>query len=272
LSDFTGGANLRKSARQKRDEKLPPLGPKEAFIAPTCVDPEKPLYLNPAATRRVRSSYSPLGIFLNIPYSKKYTDFELAIISTVTAYDLIPRLARWRGRMEVRLLKIAELMLTCEYAVTDLSYAARMNMPFELGILLAFGKETFVMSRKEYGALRSISDLNFSDIHYHAGQIRKLVVGLSRWIEQTCSHKRLKTDTLLKRYRSLRKLRWSLGEDFDRIAPEGIAKVLGVARDEFGMFLPGSINEGQAPLSFPRPNSRRRSKRLRNRHRRGHSL
>jgi hypothetical protein len=227
---------LRKAFREQQGKPL---------YSPPYLDPEKPLYLNPAVTRRIRLNYDSRGIFLNVPYSKKYANFEVAVISTVTAYDLVPRLARWRGRMEVRLLKIAELILTCEYAITDLSYVARMNMPFELGILLAFGKDTFVMSNREYRALQSISDLNFSDIYYHGDSIPKLIVGLSRWIEQTCSRKRIKTLTLLQRYRRLRQIRKLLGDDFDRLGPDGIARFLGVVRDEYRMILPGSSSVGR---------------------------
>lgn len=157
----------------------------------------------------------------------------------MTAYGLTPRMARERVRMEVRLLKITELMLTCKYGLADLSYAKRLNMPLELGVLLAFGKETFVASRKRYSALRSISDLNFCDIHYHEGRISKLVVALSRWIEETFSRKRLTTATLLQRYRRLRRIRETLGNDFDRLRPEEITKLLGVAKDEFQMELAG---------------------------------
>jgi len=161
-------------------------------------------------------------------------------MSTAYAYGLMPVTARERSRTEVRLLKITELILTCKYALTDLSYVTRMNMPLELGLLLAFGKETFVASKKRYSALRTISDLNFSDIHYHEGRIRRLIVALSRWIEQNCSRKRLTTETLLQRYRRLRRLRRSLGDDFNRLRPEEISKLLGVAEDEFRMKLAGA--------------------------------
>jgi hypothetical protein len=184
--------------------------------------------------------YDPAGIFLNIPYSRRYTNLEVAIISTVTAYGLLPRMARERLRMEMRLLKIAELVLTCNYGFTDLSYLTRMNMPLELGLLLAFGKETLVVSRRRTSALKTISDLNFADIHYHEGRIRKLVVTLSRWIEQNCSRKRLTTEALLQRYRRLRRLRRTLGDDFDRLRAEEISKLLGVAEDEFRMKLAGA--------------------------------
>lgn len=204
---------------------------------PSWISPHHPLYLNPAIRRRIRQAFSRRAIFLNIPYSDRYSNFEVAILSTTFAYGLTPRMARERSRIEVRLVKIAELMLSCQYGFTDLSYVTRMNMPLELGVLLAFGKETFVTSGKRYGALRTISDLNFSDIHYHQGSIRRLIVAFSRWIEQTCPGKRLTTKTLLLCYRRLRRIRQSLKDDFDRLRPEEITKLLGVAESEFQMNL-----------------------------------
>jgi hypothetical protein len=150
---------------------------------------------------------------------------------------MTPHMARERTRMEIRLLKIVELMLSCKFGLTDLSYAKRMNMPLELGILLAFGKETFVITAERYSALRTISDLNFCDIYHHERSIRRLIIGLSHWIEQNFSSKRLKTNTLLQRYRRLRRIRKQLGEDFDRLTPQEITTMLGVARDEYGMIL-----------------------------------
>jgi hypothetical protein len=150
---------------------------------------------------------------------------------------MTPHMARERTRMEIRLLKIVELMLSCKFGLTDLSYVKRMNMPLELGMLLAFGKETFVITAEPYSALRTISDLNFCDIYHHERSIRRLIIGLSHWIEQNFSSKRFKTNTLLQRYRRLRRIRKQLGEDFDRLTPQEITKMLGVARDEYGMIL-----------------------------------
>ncbi len=144
---------------------------------------------------------------------------------------MTPHMARERTGMEIRLLKIVELMLSCKYGLTDLSYVRRMNMPLELGLLLAFGKETFVMTAQRYSALRTISDLNFCDIH-HQQSIRRLIVGLSRWIDY--SSMRLTTSTLFQRYRRLRQI---CEKDFDRLTPQEIARLLGVAGDEFKMIL-----------------------------------
>jgi len=222
---------LPQGQRRKRDRHL---------VLPSWIPSDQPLHITSAVRRRIRRNFDPTGIFLNIPYSDRYSDLEVAIISTVTAYGLTPRMARERSRTETRLLKVTELILTCKYGFTDLSYVTRMNMPLELGLLLAFGKETFIASGKRYSALRTISDLNFSDIHYHEARIGRLIVPLSRWIEQTCSKKRLTTDTLRQRYRRLRRFRQALGPDFDKLRPLEITKLLGVARDEFQMKLPGA--------------------------------
>ena len=112
-----------------------------------------------------------------------------------------------------------------------------MNMPLELGMLLAFGKETYVITAERYSALRTISDLNFCDIYHHERSIRRLIIGLSRWLEQNFSSKRLMTNSLLQRYRRLRRIRKQLGEDFDRLTPQEITTMLGVARDEYRMIL-----------------------------------
>ncbi len=202
-------------------------------ILPLWIPPDHPLHLSRSTLRKIRARFDKRGIFLNIPYSPRYSRLEAAIISTVTAYDLTPYLARQRPRVEVRLLKLVEMMFSCRYALTDLSYSRRMNMPLELGLLLGFGKETFITSRKPYGALKTVSDLNFSDIHYHRGSVRELIAGLSRWLEHNCSRKRLSNRTLMQRYRHLCQVRRDLGRDFDKLQPSEISGLLGFAQDQF---------------------------------------
>jgi hypothetical protein len=189
---------------------------------------------------RVRQTYgNGNGVFLNIPYSNRYSSFEVAIISTVTAYGLTPRMARQRVGLEIRAQKIFELILSCRYGVTDLSYQKRMNMPLELGLLLALGKETFVITGRKYAALKSISDLNFGDVYHHGGSVRNLILRLSQWIEQTCSKTHLATESLLQRYRRTLRVHRQLGPDFDRHLPDIISGLLLVAEDEFRM--PGGL-------------------------------
>ncbi len=197
-----------------------------------------PLSLSPGAQDALKREFDPHGIFLNIPYADRYTNLELAILATVTAYGLVPRMAKSRVGLEVRLQKIARLMLSCAYGITDLTYGTRMNMPLELGLLLAWGKDTFVVSSQPYKNLRTISDLNFGDIRFHRGAVRRLIRELSRWVEQNCSAQRFGIGALLKRYRRLRTIRTSLGDDFDKLTPSVITTVLGIIKEEFSIKLP----------------------------------
>lgn len=203
-------------------------------LLPSWIEATHPLHLNVGICERIEREFDSQSIFLNIPYSGQYRNLETAILATVTAYGLKPRLARERSRMEIRLVKIFEMILACPYAITDLSYVRRMNMPLELGMLLATGKESFVMANRRYAALRFISDLNFCDVLYHEGRARRLIVGLSRWIEQTVPGKRYSTESLLKRYMKLRDIREDLGDDFGRLRSDELLTFLPVVEDEFG--------------------------------------
>jgi hypothetical protein len=110
-----------------------------------------------------------------------------------------------------------------------------MNMPFELGVLLAWGKETFVITSHPTRTIRSLSDLNFGDVEFHRRTVRLLIEKFSKWIERTAASKRLSTATLLTRYRRWQAIRRSLGKDFDRLTPAELAKLVGVAEDEFSV-------------------------------------
>ncbi len=204
-------------------------------LVPNWFPDHHPFYVSDPTALRVSQNFQPNRIFLNIPYSSKYSNLEAAVLSTATAYGLHPCMAKEESRLEVRMRKIVELILTCQYGFTDLSYAGRMNMPFELGILLAWGKETFVISSRRTRTIKALSDLNFGDIEFHEGKARLLIEKFSKWIERTASSKRLKSSTLLTRYRRWLAIRRSLGRDFDRLSPAQLAKLVGVAEDAFSL-------------------------------------
>jgi len=206
-------------------------------LIPNWFPSSHPLNLPGSVRRSIGREFNPDAVFLNIPYARRYTNLEVAMISTLTAYGLIPRMAKTRVGLEVRLHKIAALMLGCGYGVTDLSYVRRMNMPLELGVLLAWGKETFVTSSRPYATIKTISDLNFGDVHYHRERVSELVRHLSRWIEQHCSNKRFAVSPLMRRYRRLQRIRKSLGADFEKLTASEISKLLGIVREEFSMDL-----------------------------------
>jgi hypothetical protein len=116
-----------------------------------------PFYLPASVAARVERDFNPARIFLNIPYAAKYSSLEVAVLSTATAYDLEPIMSKEKLRLEVRMRKIVELILSSRFGFTDLTYSRRMNMPFELGLLLAWGKETFVISSRPTSTVRARS-------------------------------------------------------------------------------------------------------------------
>lgn len=199
-----------------------------------------PLHFSAEIRRLIRKEHSPQGIFLNIPYSPRYTNLEVAVLSTVTAYGLIPRMAKQESGLTVRLHKIARMILSCDLAFTDLTYVKRLNMPFELGMLLAWGKENYVASAARYASIRTISDLNFGDIHYHERSVEKLIKSLSAWLSQKYPQKGIGLVALLQRYRRWQKIRRELGRDFDQLSPQEIDQMLKIAQDEYKIRLPVS--------------------------------
>jgi hypothetical protein len=108
----------------------------------------------------------------------------LAYISAVSAHGMtphatleIPGAARRRGR-------IVELIGTCRYSFHDLSRVEidpadpptpRMNMPFELGLTVAWDRLLpdrhvwFVLESLNRRALKSLSDLAGTDVYLHGG-------------------------------------------------------------------------------------------------------
>jgi hypothetical protein len=208
-------------------------------LIPNWCRPNHPLHFSADIRRLIRKEHSPDGIFLNIPYAQRYTNFEIAVLSTVTAYGLIPHMAKQESGLSVRLHKIARMMLSCDLAFTDLSYAKRLNMPFELGILLAWGKENFVVSAARYESLQRISDLNFGDIHYHERSVGKLIKSLSLWLRQRYPKRAMSLNVLFRRYRRWQKIRRELGRDFDQLSPQDIDQMLKIAEAEYKIELPG---------------------------------
>lgn len=123
------------------------------------------------------------------------------------------------------------MILGCSYGFTDLSYIRRMNMPLELGLMLALGKNCFITSDRPYGALRSISDLNLGDINYHQRSPRRLMTAFSAWIEENCTHTHIGVGPLVNRFRAVLWLRneYLGANEFDRLDPMKISEVLAAA-------------------------------------------
>src|ERR1700722_2549938 len=124
-------------------------------------------------------------VFLNIPYDPRFTRLYLAYITALSAVGLVPTAAVGvpgsRG-----LDRIMSLLEKCSYSIHDLSRVQldrtaprtpRFNMPFELGLAVAWAREHrehkwFVFESKQRRLNKSLSDLDGTDPYIHDGTIR----------------------------------------------------------------------------------------------------
>jgi hypothetical protein len=145
----------------------------------------------PRARTRQVDSYSA---FLNIPYDTRFNDLYLAYIAGVSAFGLVPRATIEIPGGERRLDRILSLIQTCGYSFHDLSrvevdrkipWTPRFNMPFELGLTVAWSKSRatehswFVFEALNHRIQKSLSDLNGTDVYVHRGTVDGLLGQLS---------------------------------------------------------------------------------------------
>lgn len=140
------------------------------------------------------SSRSDRSVFLNIPYDSQFEKLYLAYIAGVTAFGFAPRAAIEIPGGQARLERIFELVASCRYSIHDLSRVQlersrprvpRFNMPFELGMAVAWEKASgephvwFVCEEQGPRLEKSLSDLKGIDPYIHAGTINGLFRQLS---------------------------------------------------------------------------------------------
>jgi hypothetical protein len=133
------------------------------------------------------SSTTPglLSAFLNIPYDSAFQGLYLAYIAGITAFGLAPRATLEIPGGARRLDRIFDLIKSCRYSIHDLSrveldvrrpITPRFNMPFELGLAVAWDKLNpgrhvwFVLEAKSRRLQKSLSDLGGTDVYIHGGK------------------------------------------------------------------------------------------------------
>lgn len=156
--------------------------------------------------------------FLNIPYDKAFENLYLAYIVGLTALGFVPRATLGFPRDSRRLERIFTLIQSCRFSVHDLSRiqldrkppsAPRFNMPFELGLAVAW---TILNPREhtwigcdsiQHRPLKSISDLNGTDFHIHDGKVQGVLNALcNAFVSRT---QRPSGPRMMRVYRLLRK-------------------------------------------------------------------
>jgi hypothetical protein len=115
----------------------------------------------------------------------------------LSAFGLSPRATVELSGSQRRLDRIIALLRSCRYSFHDLSRVTldrvppstpRFNMPFELGLAIAFSQrsrhEWFVFEARPHRLTKSLSDLNGTDPHIHRdrpeGVLRALASALVR--------------------------------------------------------------------------------------------
>lgn len=131
--------------------------------------------------------------FINVPYDKKYVDLYLAFIAGLCGFGLIPRATLEISGSERRLDRIMQLIRSCRYSFHDLSRVEidprpprtpRFNMPFELGLIVAWTMiknpthEWYIFEARSHRLGKSLSDLAGTDPHIHQGTPRGLLRAL----------------------------------------------------------------------------------------------
>ncbi len=138
--------------------------------------------------------------FLNIPYDRKFENLYLAFIAGLCGFGLIPHATLEIPGSQRRLDRIFELIDNCSYSFHDLSRVEldrhpphsvpRFNMPFELGLVVAWAKgrqpghQWFVFEAVAHRLKKSLSDLDGTDPYVHGGTpdgvLRQLSNALTR--------------------------------------------------------------------------------------------
>jgi hypothetical protein len=124
------------------------------------------------------SKQEPVGrskrtVFLNMAYGRESQKFLVAYVAGLASLGLVPKMALEVPASGRRLDHIQDLVRNCAFSLHDLRHvtAQRWNMILELGI--AVGTERtrswFVLDYEPYRAMRTLSDLNGTDVYGHRG-------------------------------------------------------------------------------------------------------
>lgn len=138
-------------------------------------------------------------VFINCPFDDDYLTLLKPLIYTLKLLGFIPRIASESlDSGQVRLSKIKNLIESTSYSIHDLSRVRakkkreyfRMNMPFELGIDMAFNdycldskykKKILILEEEQYSTKIALSDLAYSDCKCHKGEALNLIYSVRDW-------------------------------------------------------------------------------------------
>lgn len=136
--------------------------------------------------RRARVAEPLRDVFLNVPYDPSFERLYLAFIAGVNAFGFVAHATLEIPGSKRRLDRILDLIRECNYSLHDLSrvqldrrkpVTPRFNMPFELGLAVAWdklgkkGRNWFVFESLPYRLSKSLSDLGGTEAYIHGGTV-----------------------------------------------------------------------------------------------------
>jgi len=155
-------------------------------------------------------------VFLNIPYDDRFQKLYIAYIVGVTQLGLQPAVTLAIPGGDARLDRIFDLIRSCRFSIHDLSRVQlsraspatpRFNMPFELGLAVAWSKlhplrHTYIAFESvNRRAQKSLSDMAGSDFNIHDGTPQGIMRELcSAFVRQ---NKRPEVPAMMRQYKAV---------------------------------------------------------------------
>lgn len=147
----------------------------------------------------------PEGVFINVPFDRRYIKLFHALVFTVHECGFISRCAlESDDGSEIRISKLYQIIRGCALGIHDLSRTTldqanrlpRFNMPLELGIYLGakhFGdstqkrKSALILERDRYRYQKFCSDLAGQDIRAHNNTVVEAIRAVRDWLRSARS-------------------------------------------------------------------------------------
>jgi DNA-binding NtrC family response regulator len=130
--------------------------------------------------------YSSRRVFVNVPYTSEYAEYEQVIRRTLEGYGLVPVLSKDYLEPVVLLCNVCKLIQTCKYGVTDIPPSGN-NVLYELGLMHAIGVHCAILKDRRASQSADIQGLFF--LEYTS--VDSMAERLSRWIEDQVQEARI---------------------------------------------------------------------------------
>lgn len=98
-------------------------------------------------TKLIKKTNRTNRIFLDIPYSPNYMNYEKTIIEVCKNAGLKPVIAKQEKKSEIMFCKICRLIQTSNLGIVDISYN-RPNIFYEYGFMQAIGIKCALLRKK----------------------------------------------------------------------------------------------------------------------------